>query len=350
MEKHEWLWKRKFSETNYGETESSSSIEDATDNVKSLTEKLSTALVSVSAKEDMVKQHSKIAEEAITGWEKTENEVEALKKKLDVYTKKNSSLEDQVSHINGALKECVRQLEMERLMDDFLEMERLAALPNTKSEDRCVESKTALKLCNDDAKKVELKLEELQKELDYANESKQFLESQVVNMETEIQIMSSKIKLLEAELDRERNSTKQITVKYQEREEELQQTANSSVETKVKQKDLAVAAGKLAECQETIASLGKQLESFSTFEDFLIDNASIPAFSAAGIRTGGGSWKLHSNETFLPAATTVNDESALPQSYSSSSTLSLTHAGSDKYRNGFVTLFTRSKGGVHLEI
>lgn len=37
------------------------------DNVKSLTEKLSAALLNVGAKDDLVKQHAKVAEEAVEG-------------------------------------------------------------------------------------------------------------------------------------------------------------------------------------------------------------------------------------------------------------------------------------------
>ena len=41
--------------------------EGINEGVKTLTEKLSAALVNVSAKEDLVKQHAKVAEEAIAG-------------------------------------------------------------------------------------------------------------------------------------------------------------------------------------------------------------------------------------------------------------------------------------------
>ena len=41
--------------------------EEVNDTVKSLTEKLSAALVNVGAKEDLVKQHAKVAEEAVAG-------------------------------------------------------------------------------------------------------------------------------------------------------------------------------------------------------------------------------------------------------------------------------------------
>lgn len=41
--------------------------EEVNDSVKSLTEKLSSALLNISAKEDLVKQHAKVAEEAVSG-------------------------------------------------------------------------------------------------------------------------------------------------------------------------------------------------------------------------------------------------------------------------------------------
>ncbi|KAJ6939267.1 hypothetical protein NC651_005642 [Populus alba x Populus x berolinensis] len=149
MEKRKWLWKRKSSERSPGETDSSGSIsshserfsddqdpskasptdsaqspevtsktittdEDVNDKMKSLTDKLSAALVNVSAKDDLVKQHVKVAEEAVAGWEKAENEVTALKKQLEVAIQQKAGLEDRVSHLDGALKECVRQLRQGR--------------------------------------------------------------------------------------------------------------------------------------------------------------------------------------------------------------------------------------------
>ncbi|CAH9076421.1 unnamed protein product [Cuscuta europaea] len=128
MEKRKWLWKRKSSEKGSGETESSdeqdttkespdhhheqsskvtsnsaSTDDEVQESLKCLTAKLSAALVNVSAKEDLVKQHAKVAEEAVAGWEKAENEVVTLKQQLEVAEQQNVQLD-------GALKECVRQL------------------------------------------------------------------------------------------------------------------------------------------------------------------------------------------------------------------------------------------------
>lgn len=49
------------------ETETETENEDLKDSIKTLTEKLSAALANVSAKDDLVKQHVKVAEEAVAG-------------------------------------------------------------------------------------------------------------------------------------------------------------------------------------------------------------------------------------------------------------------------------------------
>ncbi|KAF7829828.1 Filament-like plant protein [Senna tora] len=596
---------------------------DVNDGLKNLSEKLSAALVNVSAKEDLVKQHAK-------GWEKAENEVALLKKQLEAANLKNSALEDRVTHLDGALKECVRQLRQTReeqeqnihdavvnktqdlesaklelesqllelqnkldasnarsptpvdhelcqkvehlekenmilkhellaqseelelrtierdlstqaaetaskqhlesikkvakleaecrrlksmscrtssvndhksvtstsicmesltdsqsdsgerltaventdshkvsgsepnkcepscsdswasaliaeldqfknekcrqpssssvkidLMDDFLEMERLASLPETKNEsfcqetvvaDQCINEERSLKAELDnmthqmselqdklekvEAEKAELeialmksedcieasqlqlreaemKLEELQQELERAHESKQMIENQLLSMKEEAQTISAKVDSLEAEVDKEKAMSAEISIKCKELEEELENkkqeeklrsAVSSYGEMKIKQEDLALAAGKLADCQKTIASLGNQLKSLATLEDFLIDTASIPEFSASPsliARAGGETWKLHSNDTFSPKrdstsskladgssgpGTSLNkNEESSPPSSSSSATLP-NHVSSEKSRNGFAKFFSRTKSGIRLEI
>lgn len=133
------------------------------------------------------------------------------------------------------------------------------------------------------------------------------------------------------------------------------------------QEDIAVAAGKLAECQKTIASLGNQLKSLATLEDFLIDTANIPEFSAAASRIprSDEEWKMHSNGTFSPKRDSVskqavessglvanrNEDNSPPcSSSSSSSTVVSTHVSSEKNRNGFAKFFSWTKSGIRLEI
>lgn len=147
MDRRSWLWRRKSSEKSpSGETDSSAGSvsshsercsddqalsnpnvqspevtskavpgnEDFSDTVKTLSDKLSEALLNIRAKEDLVKQHAKVAEEAVSGWEKAETEVLTLKRQVEVLTQKNSVLDERVGHLDGALKECLRQLRQAR--------------------------------------------------------------------------------------------------------------------------------------------------------------------------------------------------------------------------------------------
>ncbi|OIW18143.1 hypothetical protein TanjilG_31263 [Lupinus angustifolius] len=144
MDRRSWLWRRKSSERSPGETESSGSMsslserfsddqvypaqvtpspevtskvlsnEEQVIDVKTLTDKLAAAILNISAKEDLVKQHAKVAEEAVSGWEKAENEVSSLGHQLDAAKQKNTILEDRLGQLDGALKECMRQLRQAR--------------------------------------------------------------------------------------------------------------------------------------------------------------------------------------------------------------------------------------------
>lgn len=115
---------------------------------------------------------------------------------------------------------------------------------------------------------------------------------------------------------------------------------------------MATAAGKLASCQKTIASLGKQLQSLATLEDFLVDTASIQAAATNGVSSSNSnkeSWRVHKNDTYItsmkqPAKeTSSSSDAALMQG-------SGNRGSSEKNRNGFAKVFTRSKDGIHLVI
>ncbi|CAI0575687.1 unnamed protein product [Linum tenue] len=165
-------------------------------------------------------------------------------------------------------------------------------------------------------REVQLKLEEVQSQLSFAKESKQEVESHLWSLEAEYRTLSAQVSTLESELEKERAMSAELSIKYQYLEEELsmkkeefehqQQSINMNNASKIKQEDLALAAGKLADCQKTILSLGQQLKSLATLEDFLIDASNIPEISV--------------------------------------------HSSSDKNRNGFAKFFSRSKNGIQLEL
>ncbi|XP_022981758.1 filament-like plant protein 4 [Cucurbita maxima] len=78
--------------------------------IKDLNEKLSAAQSEMTTKDNLVKQHAKVAEEAVSGWEKAEAEALALKNHLETVTLSKLTAEDRASHLDGALKECMRQI------------------------------------------------------------------------------------------------------------------------------------------------------------------------------------------------------------------------------------------------
>lgn len=80
------------------------------DQISELNEKLSEAQTENTTKESLVKQHAKVAEEAVSGWEKAEAEALALKNHLESVTLQKLTAEDRASHLDGALKECMRQI------------------------------------------------------------------------------------------------------------------------------------------------------------------------------------------------------------------------------------------------
>ncbi|XP_068308673.1 filament-like plant protein 4 [Pyrus communis] len=85
-------------------------VQTLEDEIKDLNDKLSAADTEMTTKESLVKQHAKVAEEAVSGWEKAEAEALALKNHLESVTLLKLTAEDRASHLDGALKECMRQI------------------------------------------------------------------------------------------------------------------------------------------------------------------------------------------------------------------------------------------------
>ncbi|KAG0629003.1 hypothetical protein M758_1G069500 [Ceratodon purpureus] len=75
-----------------------------------VSEKLTAAISEITIKDNLVKQHIKVAEEAVVGWEKAESEAAEFKAELENATKLRLETEDRARHLDGALKELMEQL------------------------------------------------------------------------------------------------------------------------------------------------------------------------------------------------------------------------------------------------
>ncbi|XP_041021354.1 filament-like plant protein 4 [Juglans microcarpa x Juglans regia] len=109
-------------------------VQTLEDQNKELNEKLSAANSEMTTKENLVKQHAKVAEEAVSGWEKAEAEALALKNHLESVTLAKLSAEDRASHLDGALKECMRQIR--NLKEDHEQKLQEVVLTRTKQWDK----------------------------------------------------------------------------------------------------------------------------------------------------------------------------------------------------------------------
>uniref|UniRef100_A0A803LV34 Uncharacterized protein n=1 Tax=Chenopodium quinoa TaxID=63459 RepID=A0A803LV34_CHEQI len=267
--------------------------------IELLNEQAQTGLMTESVQIELEKELQEANEE-----KKSLNlELDCMRAELQTMSSQIESLNEQVQ--KGLLNE-QEQNELEKELQQANEEKKSlnSELDGMREELRTMSSQ--IELSNEQVQN------ELEKELQQANEEKKALNSELDGMREQLQTMSAQIELLNEQVLKEKALVAELSTKYEEMEYELQkktqelnvqQRAHSNNELKIKQEDLAVAAGKLADCQQTIASLGSQLKSLATLEDFLIDTASIPGFSAPAPlmarRSTGEPWKLHSNDTYL---------------------------------------------------
>ncbi|XP_022992951.1 filament-like plant protein 3 [Cucurbita maxima] len=331
---------------------------------------------------EMLQHERSVMEEKLGEMEEAKIELEAklkriemekdeMEERLEMMETERAEVDEMVAMMESEISESGHKLAT--MEAEKAEMrEKLMKLEAEKDELRTAlsQSQNSVDISQFQFKETEMKLEKLQNELTFANESKLRIESQLISMEAESLTMNAKVGMLESDIQKERASALALTVKCQGLEEELSrlkhdeqlsQTEISKHELKIKQEDLAVAAGKLAECQKTIASLGNQLKSLASLEDFLIDTTQLREF------TDGEEHCKHSNGTLSPRRdsdyTKGVDDSSEPSlnkneddspSFSSSSTSSsviVSHiVNSEKNRNGFAKFFSRTKGGIKLEI
>ncbi|XP_027940813.1 filament-like plant protein 1 [Vigna unguiculata] len=291
-----------------------------------------------------------------------------LEKELENKSDKVDLLEAEVGKEREESDKIAKKLKgMEQVLDS--KSAKVDVLEAEVAKQKDVSDKIAKK-CKDLEEVVEnksAKVELLEAEVDKERTVSDKISLRCKDLEEKLESKSAKVDLLEEEVHKERTTSKEIAMKCRKLEDELlRSTASSYGEKKIKQEDLALAAGKLAECQKTIASLGNQLKSLATLEDFLIDTASIPASPSLIAQAGGEMWKLHSNGTFSPKRDSIssrladgsscsplnkNEEtSPLSSSSSTSSPAMPNHVSSERSRNGFAKFFSRTKSGIRLQI
>ncbi|CAN6330666.1 unnamed protein product [Urochloa humidicola] len=188
--------------------------DDVKETVRSLNEKLSAALRTIRAKEDLVKQHAKVTEEAVAGWEQAEAEVTALKGLLEASCQKNASLQDRVSHLDEALKECVRQLRLAReeqedkIREIISKKSQVPQSENSELQNHITELKKRLEVTRLEASSSMLLQHDLQEKLQVVEKENfdlkaklQATEKEHMDLKAKLLVQSKDLKILMLERD-----------------------------------------------------------------------------------------------------------------------------------------------------
>ncbi|KAL9683706.1 hypothetical protein QQ045_015534 [Rhodiola kirilowii] len=295
-----------------------------------------------------------------------ESSLDEARSHYDKLMEKIDRIEAEKTDLQTELEKVKHQkIEIEDSLRDLLQVnnvleEKVKRIEKEKSEleSALTETQSSTKSLSVQLQEAEMKLNELQKELSAAYKTQQSYESQVMGYELEAKIMSSRVESLESKLKSERDLSAELTVKCDDLEYELVKTKQevellrstiSNSQFTIKQDDLAAAAGKLAECQQTIASLGIQLKSLASLDDFLTDTTisqesdEILGSDNAQLLTR----EQHdiSNKARKSVHASATYENSPASSSSSSSASSVSQVSVEKGRNGFIKLFSRSNRG-----
>lgn len=195
--------------------------DQAEEKTKSLKEELSTALREMEAKEVSVKQHSKVAEEAVSGWEKAEAEALSFKQELEASVQQKNGLEDRIAHLDGALKECMKQLrhareEQEQNIEEAV-MQKTREWDKIKAQMDAKQAEIARKLMESDAQNIATtkSLQERARTIVELSEAKAKAEVEMKVLQVRVDTLQKEISTLKYELH---VLNKELEIRNEERE------------------------------------------------------------------------------------------------------------------------------------
>ncbi|KAK9673202.1 hypothetical protein RND81_12G153000 [Saponaria officinalis] len=202
------------------------------------------------------------------------------------------------------------------------------------------------------------------RDLQMAKTEKEEVERKLEAVQAEAESLVAKVNSLEHEMGKEKLLSAEFAAKCRKLEDELstmksetkiQFTPLSKEELNKKQeKELAVAANKLAECKKTIASLGNQLKSLATFDDLFSDSDNqldISEKDSQILRTDAEPATSHRSSIPTVQSDSASSETVTLNNFSVSSEAkakeSLPYLVSDKNNKyGIGNIFSRSRSTV----
>ncbi|KAH0940603.1 hypothetical protein HID58_000240 [Brassica napus] len=227
--------------------------------VKDLSEKLITAQSELNTKECLILQHAKVAEEAVSGWEKADAETLALKRQLESVTLLKLTAEDRASHLDDALKECTRQI---RTVKDESE-QKLQAVVLAKTihwdkikaqlEGKIEELNQGLHRAASDNASLTRTLQERSEMIVRIREEKSKAEAEVEKLKTNIHLAEKEISSLKYDVH---VASKEVEIRNEEKNMSLKSAENANRQYLEGVKKIAKLEG---ECQRLRGLLRKKL-------------------------------------------------------------------------------------------
>ncbi|CAL4938511.1 unnamed protein product [Urochloa decumbens] len=240
-------------------TESEEKVKVLEEDVRVLNEQLSAAQSEITTKDALVKQHAKVAEEAVSGWEKAEAEASALKLQLETVTLSKLAAEERAAHLDGALKECMKQVrtvkeEGEQKLHDvvFAKIKQWEKI-KTEFEAKLLEFEQELIRAGAENDALTRSLQERAELLMKIDDEK-------AQAEAEIEVLKSTIQSGEREINSLKYELHVVSKELEIRNEEKNMSVRSAdVATKQHQEDVKKISKLEAECQRLRGLVRKKL-------------------------------------------------------------------------------------------
>lgn len=227
--------------------------------ISELNEKVSSANSEITTKEELVKQHAKVAEEAVSGWEKAEAEALSLKNHLEVVTLAKLTAEDRAAHLDGALKECMRQIR--NLKEENEQKLQELALTKNKQYDRMKhELETKIANLDQELMRAEAESAALSRSLQERSNMLIKVSEEKSKAEGEIELLKSNVESCEREINSLKYEVHIVSKELEIRNEEKNMSVKSADAANKQQMESVKKIAKLeAECQRLRGLVRKKL-------------------------------------------------------------------------------------------
>ncbi|KAL2894819.1 Filament-like plant protein 4 [Bienertia sinuspersici] len=227
--------------------------------ISELNENVSSAHSEINTKEELVKQHAKVAEEAVSGWEKAEAEALSLKNHLESVTLAKLTAEDRAAHLDGALKECMKQIRSLK-EENEQKLQELSQNKNKQYDRLKHELETKIASLDQEVMRAEADSAALSRSLQERSNMLIKVSEEKSKAEAEIEMLKSNVESCEREINSLKYELHIVSKELEIRNEERNMSVKSAEAVNKQQMENMKKITKLeAECQRLRGLVRKKL-------------------------------------------------------------------------------------------